>query len=206
MQLISEHNSRKALLRNLKGRWNVSSRFFYTVDLDWTKALKVLVQFGLELQNGFLLLLGIIKTSCKIINRKKKKRKKKNPKVMTKGSIIERILPLRPQRGGVSSCETYVFRFSQLGQCSMWDVHNYAVLIIANVFFKTLMQVVCMWDFQKTWECPPSHLLSSKPFWKTSKTLLSTECAFLQCTQLFLMTVYVNLGDVDSREFLLQYK
>lgn len=186
------------------GRWKVSSRLSHTVDLDWTKALKVLVPFGFELQNELLLALSIIKTSCKIINRKKKK--KRNPKVMTKGSMVERTLPLRPQRGGVSSCETYVFRFSQLGQCSMWDVHNFAVLITAIVFFKTLMQVVRMWDFQKMWGFLPSHLPSSQPLWKTSKTLLSTECTCLQCTQLFLMTIYVNLGDVESREFLLQYK
>lgn len=29
---------------------------------------------------------------------------------------------------------------------------------------------------------------------------------FLQCSQFFLMTIYINLGNVENREFLEQYK
>lgn len=68
------------------------------------------VYFGLRLQNGFLLYfdLSIVKTACKLINRK-------DYKVIREKNVVERILSLKPQIGEVSPHEIYVFTFSCLG-------------------------------------------------------------------------------------------
>lgn len=125
--------------------------------------------------------------------------------------VVGRILSLKPD-GGVSSCEIYYFHILMFASEGLRvDVHNFEILITVGIFFNINESLMYATFFQKCETLPTPHPPafpppSSQPFQNMCKTLPSTECTFLQCSQFFLMTIYINLGNVENREFLQQYK